>query len=202
VLVTDRGIINLWVARMIMMGLEFRGREPFSDVIIHATIMDDAGQRMSKSKGTGVDPLILMEQFGADALRFGLALSATGSQDFRFGKNLSVRRTEQARNFITKFWNACRFVAASAEGVPAEAGGLGEGSKSLILYRLNRTTMSSPNRSRTTNSAAPPTNFTRSSGMTTATGTSAHQETHRRKERPPDAGSPPGRKLLHPCAHS
>jgi valyl-tRNA synthetase len=120
VLVTDRGIINLWVARMIMMGLEFRGKEPFSDVIITATIMDDAGQRMSKSKGTGVDPLILMEQFGADALRFALAMAATGSQDFRFGKNLSVPRTEQARKFITKLWNACRYVATNASATSSE----------------------------------------------------------------------------------
>src|SRR5262249_36557850 len=124
VLVTDRGIINLWVARMIMMGLEFRGKEPFTDVIIHATIMDDAGQRMSKSKGTGVDPLILLEKFGADALRLALALSSTGTHDFRFGKSLSEKRAEQARNFITKLWNATRYVATSAPdagpGLPPE----------------------------------------------------------------------------------
>ena len=141
VLVTDRGIIYLWVARMIMMGLEFRGKEPFSDVVIHATIMDDAGQRMSKSKGTGVDPLILMEQFGADAVRFALAMLSTGSQDFRFGKNLSVQRTEQARNFITKFWNACRYVASSA---PEPSTGLPPGwdrklEDRWIASRLNQT---------------------------------------------------------------
>jgi valyl-tRNA synthetase len=141
VLVTDRGIINLWVARMVMMGLEFRGREPFSDVIIHATIMDDAGQRMSKSKGTGVDPLILLEKYGADALRFALAMVSTGSQDFRFGKNLSVQRTEQARNFITKLWNACRYVATSA---PDASSGLPAGwdrklEDRWIVSRLNRT---------------------------------------------------------------
>jgi valyl-tRNA synthetase len=141
VLVTDRGIINLWVARMIMMGLEFRGKEPFSDVVINATIMDDAGERMSKSKGTGVDPLLLMEKYGADALRFALTLLSTGSQDVRFGKNLSVPRTEQARNFITKFWNACRYVAASA---PESSTGLPPGwDKKLedrwISSRLNQT---------------------------------------------------------------
>ncbi|HEU4339604.1 MAG TPA: valine--tRNA ligase [Planctomycetota bacterium] len=140
-LVTDRGIINLWVARMIFMGLEFRGKEPFSDVIITATIMDDAGQRMSKSKGTGVDPLILMERYGADALRFALAMLSTGSQDFRFGKNLSVPRTEQARNFITKLWNACRYVATS---VPEASPGLPPESEwkledRWIASRLNRT---------------------------------------------------------------
>lgn len=121
VLVTDRGIINLWVARMIMMGIEFRQREPFSDVIITATVLDDAGERMSKSKGTGVDPLILMERFGADALRFALAMLSTGSQDIRFGKNLSIPRTEQARNFTTKLWNACRYVATNTSGVSSEA---------------------------------------------------------------------------------
>ena len=141
VLVTDRGIINLWVARMVMMGLEFRGREPFSDVIINATIMDDAGERMSKSKGTGVDPLILMEKYGADALRFALTMLSTGSQDVRFGKNLSVPRTEQARNFITKLWNACRYVATSA---PEATSGLPAGwdqrlEDRWIVSRLNRT---------------------------------------------------------------
>jgi valyl-tRNA synthetase len=141
VLVTDRGIINLWVARMIMMGLEFRGKEPFSDVVINATIMDDAGERMSKSKGTGVDPLILMERYGADALRFALTLLSTGSQDVRFGKNLSVPRTEQARNFVTKFWNACRYVATSA---PESVSGLPPGwdrklEDCWIASRLNRT---------------------------------------------------------------
>jgi valyl-tRNA synthetase len=144
VLVTDRGIINLWVARMIMLGLEFMGKEPFSDVIIHATIMDDAGQRMSKSKGTGVDPLILMEQFGADALRFALATLATGSQDFRFGKNLSAQRTEHSRNFITKLWNVCRFIST---GAPGKAEGLPAGwdarlEDRWIVSRLNATVRS------------------------------------------------------------
>ncbi|HZN62550.1 MAG TPA: valine--tRNA ligase, partial [Planctomycetota bacterium] len=141
VLVTDRGIINLWVARMIFMGLEFMGREPFSDVIINATIMNDEGQRMSKAKGTGVDPLILMEQYGADALRFALAMLSSGSQDFRFGKKLSVPRTEQARNFVTKFWNACRYAAASAPegspGLPPEKDWKLE--DRWIVSRLNRT---------------------------------------------------------------
>jgi len=141
VLVTDRGIINLWVSRMIMMGLEFRGKEPFEDVIIHATIMDDAGQRMSKSKGTGVDPLDLLNKYGADALRFALAMLSTGTQDFRFGKHLSIQRTEQARNFVTKLWNACRYVAekapAAAAGPPSENEGKLE--DRWIRSRLNRT---------------------------------------------------------------
>ncbi|MBI2932427.1 MAG: valine--tRNA ligase [Planctomycetes bacterium] len=138
VLVTDRGIINLWVARMIMSGLEFRGEKPFSDVIIHATIMDDQGQRMSKSKGTGIDPLTLIDQYGADALRFALTWLSTGSQDFRFGATQSRRRTEEARNFLTKFWNAARFVATTAGDAaptpPAEGLTLED---RWILSRLN-----------------------------------------------------------------
>ncbi len=126
VLVTDRGIINLWVARMIMSGLEFRGELPFEDVIIHATIMDDQGQRMSKSKGTGIDPLDLIDRFGTDALRFALSLLSTGTQDFRFGKKLSAARTEMARNFVTKLWNASRYVSqkvgAMAPEPPADPG--------------------------------------------------------------------------------
>ncbi len=127
VLVTDRGIINLWVARMIMTGLEFRGELPFDDVIIHATIMDDQGQRMSKSKGTGIDPLDLIDQFGTDALRFALAMLSTGTQDFRFGRKLSVARTEMARNFVTKLWNASRYVSqqvGSVEPKPPKSPGL------------------------------------------------------------------------------
>ncbi len=140
VLVTDRGIINLWVARMIMTGLEFRKRNPFRDVIIHATILDDGGQRMSKSKGTGIDPLNLVDQYGADALRFALATLSTGTQDYRFGKGLSAQKTEQARNFITKFWNAARYTAMNSAGAPAglPAEGL-EPEDRWILSRLNRT---------------------------------------------------------------
>jgi valyl-tRNA synthetase len=115
-LVTSRDIINLWVARMIVSGLEFRGEKPFSDVIIHATIMDDEGQRMSKSKGTGVDPLELIDAYGADPLRFALAWSTRGTQDLRFGRKLSRQRVEMARNFVTKLWNAARFVTSAFPG--------------------------------------------------------------------------------------
>jgi valyl-tRNA synthetase len=111
VLVTGRDILNLWVARMIVSGLEFRGESPFVDVVIHATIMDDEGQRMSKSKGTGVDPLELIDLYGADALRFALAWLTTGTQDLKFGKNLSKQRIEMSRNFTTKLWNAARYTS-------------------------------------------------------------------------------------------
>jgi valyl-tRNA synthetase len=119
VLVTARDIINLWVARMIMAGLEFRGEKPFSDVVIHASIMDDVGQRQSKSKGTGIDPLGLIDEYGADALRFALAWLCTGAQDIKFGSKLSVQRVEMSRNFVTKLWNAARYAASRIGDAPA-----------------------------------------------------------------------------------
>ena len=110
VLSTGRDIINLWVARMIMMGLEFKQAPPFSDVYIHATILDREGKRMSKSKGTGVDPLDLIRKYGADATRFGIVLMAQG-QDVRFNEE----KIQQARNFANKVWNAARFVRSNLD---------------------------------------------------------------------------------------
>ena len=140
VLVTSRDIINLWVARMIVSGFEFRGEKPFSDVIIHATIMDDEGKRMSKSKGTGVDPLELIDAYGADALRFALAWLTTGTQDLKFGKKFSKLRVEMARNFVTKLWNAARYAAEKIGDAPATvpASGLTE-EDHWILSRLTTT---------------------------------------------------------------
>jgi valyl-tRNA synthetase len=140
VLVTSRDIINLWVARMIVTGLEFRGEKPFSDVIIHATLMDDEGKRMSKSKGTGVDPLELIDVYGADPLRFALALITTGTQDFKFGKKFSKERVEMSRNFVTKLWNASRYVASKVGDAPAKAPkeGLNDEDR-WILSRLSTT---------------------------------------------------------------
>ena len=109
VLSTARDIIYLWVARMIMMGLEFRGDIPFSDVIIHPTVLATDGRRMSKSLGTGVDPLELIEDYGADATRFGLAYMSS-VQDVRF----SAERIEMGRNFANKIWNASRLVLQGA----------------------------------------------------------------------------------------
>jgi valyl-tRNA synthetase len=100
-LVTARDIIYLWVARMIMMGYEFRGQKPFSDVFIHGTILTKDGQRMSKSKGNGIDPLDLIDQYGADGTRFALILQATHNQDIRHNEE----RYEMGRNFCTKIWN-------------------------------------------------------------------------------------------------
>ncbi|RMH50189.1 MAG: valine--tRNA ligase [Zetaproteobacteria bacterium] len=106
VLVTGFDIIFFWVARMIMMGLKFTGQVPFRDVYIHALIRDAQGQKMSKSKGNVIDPLVMVEKYGADALRFTLAHMATPGRDVK----LDEARIESNRNFMNKIWNAARFV--------------------------------------------------------------------------------------------
>ncbi len=105
VLVTGFDIIFFWVARMMMMGLHFMKEKPFHTVYIHALVRDEKGQKMSKSKGNVIDPLELMDQFGADALRFTLAAMAAQGRDIK----LSTQRVEGYRNFGTKLWNAARF---------------------------------------------------------------------------------------------
>jgi valyl-tRNA synthetase len=106
VLVTDRGIIYFWVARMIFSGLRFLGKPPFHTVYINGTVLDEKGQRMSKSKGNGVDPVEMIDKFGADAVRFALLTLTTEGQDIK----LSPVKFEGARNFANKLWNAVRFV--------------------------------------------------------------------------------------------
>jgi valyl-tRNA synthetase len=105
VLVTGFDIIFFWVARMMMMGLHFMGDVPFRDVFIHTRVLDEKGQKMSKTKGNVVDPLDIIGEFGADALRFALAIAAGQGRDIRLGLN----RVETCRNFGTKLWNAARF---------------------------------------------------------------------------------------------
>lgn len=106
VLSTDRGIINLWVARMIFSGMEFMKKVPFQDVYIHATVLTREGQRMSKSLGTGIDPINLIEKYGADATRFGISYQIMGGQDIRFVEDNIV----MGKKFCNKLWNASRFV--------------------------------------------------------------------------------------------
>ena len=114
VLVTDRNILYLWVARMIMMGMDQMKEIPFHEVYIYATVLTEDGRRMSKSLGTGVDPISIIEGIGADALRYTL-LSQTGyNQDIRY----SERKTEEARNFCNKIWNAVRFTLMNVEETP------------------------------------------------------------------------------------
>jgi valyl-tRNA synthetase len=105
VLVTGFDIIFFWVARMIMMGLNFRDEVPFKDVYIHALVRDEKGQKMSKSKGNVMDPIVLIDEYGADVLRFTLTALAAQGRDIK----LSTGRIEGYRNFVTKIWNAARF---------------------------------------------------------------------------------------------
>ncbi|MGH7751834.1 MAG: class I tRNA ligase family protein, partial [Gemmatimonadales bacterium] len=115
VLVTDRGIIFLWVSRMIMFGLHFMRDIPFTDVFIHPTVQTLEGKRMSKSMGTGIDPLEIMDQrgYGADALRYALVLRCSQSQqDLRFGEKM----LDDVRNINNKIWNIARFVRMNLEG--------------------------------------------------------------------------------------
>ena len=111
-LVTGFDIIFFWVARMMMMGLHFRKEVPFKDVYIHRLVRDEKGAKMSKSKGNVVDPLGIIDDFGADALRFTLARGAAQGHDIR----LSPQTVENNRNFATKLWNAARFVEFNGAG--------------------------------------------------------------------------------------
>jgi valyl-tRNA synthetase len=104
-LVTGFDIIFFWVARMMMMGLHFMKQTPFSTVYIHRLVRDEKGAKMSKSKGNVIDPLGVIDEYGADALRFALTREAAQGHDIR----LSPHLVETNRNFATKFWNACRF---------------------------------------------------------------------------------------------
>jgi valyl-tRNA synthetase len=104
-LVTGFDIIFFWVARMMMMGLHFKKEVPFHDVYIHALVRDASGAKMSKSKGNVIDPLEMIDEYGADALRFTLAAMAAQGRDIK----LSAQRVEGYRNFATKLWNAARF---------------------------------------------------------------------------------------------
>ena len=106
VLATGRDIINLWVARMAFSGMEFMGKAPFAQVVINAMVLTKDGKRMSKSLGTGIDPMMLIEKYGTDATRFGLAWQVSESQDLHFNEDNMVA----GQKFCNKIWNASRFV--------------------------------------------------------------------------------------------
>lgn len=108
-MITARDILYLWVARMVMTGVKFAGDIPFKVVYVHPTVLTREGKRMSKSLGTGIDPLDLLDKYGADGLRFGLIVQAEAGQDLRFHEE----RLEMARNFGKKLWNAARFVVTA-----------------------------------------------------------------------------------------
>jgi len=103
---TARDIINLWVSRMVFSGMEFMKEKPFSKIFIHPTVLTKDGKRMSKSLGTGIDPIKLIEKYGADATRFGLAWYLTGGQDIRFNEDTIM----MGKKFANKIWNATRFI--------------------------------------------------------------------------------------------
>jgi valyl-tRNA synthetase len=136
VLVTGRDIIFLWVARMVMMGVEFTGEVPFSDVPINSIIQSPEGKRMSKSLGTGIDPLEEIESHGADALRFGL-LAMSSTQDVRY----SAQRVKQGEDLANKLWNASRLILlGAAEGAEPSAAAAETVEDRWILSRLERAT--------------------------------------------------------------
>jgi len=138
-LVTAFDIIFFWVARMMMMGIHFMKEVPFKDIHIHALVRDPLGQKMSKSKGNVIDPLILMEKYGTDAFRFTLAAFAAQGRDIK----LDEARVEGYRNFCNKIWNATRFAMMTASPFIKSADDFQKVSPSLdplnqwILYRLN-----------------------------------------------------------------
>ncbi len=135
VLVTAKDIIYLWVARMIMTGLYYRKQIPFKDVYIYATVLNEQGQRMSKSLGTGIDPLEVIDKYGADALRYSLLLQTGTNQEIRFGE----KRIEEGRNFCNKIWNASRFVLMNIEPPLTAPSAQGDLIDTWILSRLSDT---------------------------------------------------------------
>ena len=140
VLVTGYDIITFWVSKMIFMGLKFMGEKPFSHVFIHGLVRDAEGRKMSKSLGNGIDPLEIIDKYGADALRFALATGNSPGNDMRF----SDEKIEAARNFANKLWNASRFVRMNLkgdeEGLPSP--GAMSAEDRWILDRFERLTAS------------------------------------------------------------
>ncbi|MFP8782148.1 valine--tRNA ligase [Planococcus plakortidis] len=137
-LVTGYDIINFWVSRMIFQALEFTGEKPFKDVLIHGLVRDAEGRKMSKSLGNGVDPMDVIEQYGADSLRYFLATASSPGQDLRYSND----KVESVWNFANKIWNASRFAMMNMEGMEHKDIDL-TGEKSVadtwILTRLNET---------------------------------------------------------------
>lgn len=117
-LITAYDIIFFWVARMIFSAIEHTGKPPFKTVLIHGLVRDDQGRKMSKSLGNGIDPLKIIDQYGADALRFTLATGNSPGNDMRF----SNEKVESSRNFANKIWNASRFIQMNCEGVEVKYG--------------------------------------------------------------------------------
>ncbi|MDQ0232807.1 valine--tRNA ligase [Metabacillus malikii] len=138
VLVTGYDIIAFWVSRMIFQGIEFTGQRPFKDVLIHGLVRDEQGRKMSKSLGNGVDPMEVIDKYGADSLRYFLTTGSSPGQDLRY----SQEKVEATWNFANKIWNASRFALMNMDGLTYEEIDL-SGEKSVadkwILTRLNET---------------------------------------------------------------
>ena len=192
-LVTARDILFLWVARMVMMGIEFVGERPFDDVYITPIIQAPDGRRMSKSLGTGIDPLDEIEVHGADALRFGL-LAMASTQDVRY----SADRIQQGRDLANKMWNASRLILlntqAAQERAPARVGTGSSRDRPRSRTAGSsrgcsaRSAPSVPRRSTATTSPTRCSASTRSSGPSSATGTwrsSSRGSTTATRTRPP-----------------
>ena len=141
VLITARDIIFLWVSRMVMLGMKFMGRKPFVDVYITGTVLDAQGQRMSKTKMNGIDPLVVFDKYGVDATR--LTLAQVGSTDTRWNE----KQVESYRNFANKIWNAARFALLYSEGANINPALIESNDSSLALHdrwmisRLNKTAL-------------------------------------------------------------
>ena len=144
-LVTGYDIIFFWVSRMIFQSLEFTGRQPFKNVLIHGLIRDEQGRKMSKSLGNGIDPMDVIDQYGADALRWFLSNGSAPGQDVRF----SYEKMDASWNFINKIWNISRYILMNNEGLTLEAardnvakvatGQAGNVTDRWILHNLNKT---------------------------------------------------------------
>ncbi|SER85938.1 valine--tRNA ligase [Psychrobacillus sp. OK032] len=137
-LVTGYDIIFFWVSRMIFQGVEFTGTRPFDDVLIHGLVRAEDGRKMSKSLGNGIDPMDVIDQYGADSLRYFLSTGSSPGQDLRY----STEKVEAVWNFANKIWNASRFALMNMDGLKFEEINL-DGKKSVadawILTRLNET---------------------------------------------------------------
>ncbi|MGN0974828.1 MAG: valine--tRNA ligase [Gemmiger sp.] len=137
-LVTGYDIIGFWVSRMIFSGLAYTGKAPFDTVLIHGIVRDSQGRKMSKSLGNGIDPLVVIDEYGADALRMMLVVGSTAGNDMRY----SDEKVKASRNFANKLWNASRFVQMNLPedfrpGMPDES--LLDMSDKWVLSELNRT---------------------------------------------------------------
>jgi valyl-tRNA synthetase len=135
VITSARDILHLWISRMIFSGLEFTGQAPFHDVIIHATVLAKDGKRMSKSLGTGLNPLDFIEKYGADATRFGLIYQALGGQDIHFNEDVLI----MGKKFCNKLWNISRYVLLKSgdDVFLALPETLGDNENGAIIEKLN-----------------------------------------------------------------